>query len=107
MRRQPPGRTVTVSTAGEPFRAFVPAPLPPKPALEWSPALRRRFDGRETVANLYDTDFVACTKQQTDALREGRLDSIDRDNLTELESMGKQQVAELLAVLLARTPKPS
>jgi len=44
MRRPPPGRTVTVSTQGEPFRAFVPAPLPPKPPLQWSPALRRRFD---------------------------------------------------------------
>jgi Fic family protein len=45
MRRPPPGRTVTVSTHGnEPFRAFVPAPLPPKPPLDWSPALRRRFD---------------------------------------------------------------
>lgn len=44
MRRSPPGQYRTVSTAGEPFRAFVPAPLPPTPALEWSPGLRRRFD---------------------------------------------------------------
>ena len=44
MRRPPPGRTVTVSTQGEPFQAFVPAPLPPDPPLQWSPALRRRFD---------------------------------------------------------------
>lgn len=44
MLRQPPGEYRTVSTAGEPFRAFVPAPLPPNPPLEWSPALRRRFD---------------------------------------------------------------
>ncbi|MDA3913860.1 Fic family protein [Oleiagrimonas sp.] len=44
MLRQPPGEYRTVSTAGEPFRAFVPAPLPPHPPLEWSPALRRRFD---------------------------------------------------------------
>ena len=44
MRRPAPGHTVTVSTVGEPFRAFVPAPLPPKPALVWSPSLRRRFD---------------------------------------------------------------
>jgi Fic family protein len=33
-----------VSTAGEPFQAFVPTPLPPQPPLDWSPALRRRFD---------------------------------------------------------------
>lgn len=44
MHRPPPGRVVTVSTAGERFRAFVPAPLPVQPPIEWSPALRRRFD---------------------------------------------------------------
>ena len=44
MRRPSPGKYVTVSTAGEPFRAFVPAPLPPKPQVEWTPALRMRFD---------------------------------------------------------------
>jgi Uncharacterized conserved protein len=44
VHRRPPGRYVAVSTAGEPFKAFVPAPLPPKPAVVWSPALRRRFD---------------------------------------------------------------
>jgi Fic family protein len=35
---------VNVSTAGEPFEAFVPVPLPPDPPLLWSPDLRRRFD---------------------------------------------------------------
>ncbi len=44
MQRPAPGRYVTVATAGEPFQAFVPAPLPPVPPLDWSPALRRRFD---------------------------------------------------------------
>ncbi len=44
MRRSPPGQTIVVSTQGEPFRAFVPAPLPPEPPLEWSAALRMRFD---------------------------------------------------------------
>ena len=44
MHRRSPGQYITVSTAGERFKAFVPAPLPPKPAIEWSPALRRRFD---------------------------------------------------------------
>jgi Fic family protein len=44
MRRPPPGRYVEVATAGERFRAFIPAPLPPEPPLAWSPALRRRFD---------------------------------------------------------------
>lgn len=44
MHRPPPGQYRTVPTAGESFRAFVPAPLPPVPPVEWTPALRRRFD---------------------------------------------------------------
>jgi Fic family protein len=44
MRRDPPGAYVEVATTGERFRAFVPTPLPPDPPIEWSPALRRRFD---------------------------------------------------------------
>ncbi len=44
MRRPPPGSYVTISTTGEPVRAFVPAPLPPSPPVDWTPALRRRFD---------------------------------------------------------------
>jgi Fic family protein len=35
---------VPVTTAGEPFLAFVPTPLPPEPPVEWSAALRKRFD---------------------------------------------------------------
>ncbi len=38
MHRPAPGRYVTVATAGEPFQAFVPAPLPPVPPLVWSAA---------------------------------------------------------------------
>ncbi len=44
MLRPVPGHYVTVTTADEPFKAFVPAPLPPVPPLVWSHALRRRFD---------------------------------------------------------------
>jgi Fic family protein len=44
MHRPAPGRYVTVTTAGEPFQAFVPAPLPPEPPVVWSAGLRRRFD---------------------------------------------------------------
>ena len=44
MRRSLQGRYVKVATAGEAFRAFVPAPLPPKPPIDWTPALRKRFD---------------------------------------------------------------
>lgn len=45
MHRRPPGHYISVTTGDEHFRAFVPAPLPPKPVIHWSPALRRRFDG--------------------------------------------------------------
>jgi Fic family protein len=44
MRRPTPGTYVQVATAGEKFRAFLPAPLPPDPPVAWSTALRRRFD---------------------------------------------------------------
>lgn len=44
MRRPTPGRYVTVTTATEPFQAYVPAQLPPSPPIDWSPALRLRFD---------------------------------------------------------------
>ncbi len=44
MHRPPPGTTIAVGTQGEPFQAFVPAPLPPVPPLQWTPKLRRRFD---------------------------------------------------------------
>lgn len=44
MRRPIPGHYVKVTTATEPFQAYVPAPLPPVPPVDWSPALRRRFD---------------------------------------------------------------
>lgn len=44
MQRPAPGEYVTVSTGPEPFKAFVPAQLPPEPPLVWSAALRRRFD---------------------------------------------------------------
>lgn len=41
MRRSPPGTHIEVAAAGERFRAFVPAPLPPDPPIVWSPALVR------------------------------------------------------------------
>jgi Fic family protein len=44
MRRRQPGHYVAISTPTEAFKAFVPAPLPPKPPVVWSASLRRRFD---------------------------------------------------------------
>ena len=44
MKRTLQGHYLEVATAGEAFKAFVPAPLPPRPAIGWTPALRGRFD---------------------------------------------------------------
>ena len=44
MKRALQGRYVQVAAAGEAFKAFVPAPLPPRPAIDWTPALRGHFD---------------------------------------------------------------
>ena len=44
MRRKLQGRYVTISTVGEKAQAFIPASLPPDPAIEWTPDLRNKFD---------------------------------------------------------------
>ena len=44
MKRELQGRYVTISTVGEKTQAFVPAPLPPHPPIEWIPELRSKFD---------------------------------------------------------------
>jgi Fic family protein len=44
VKRPLQGRYVKVASAGESFNAFVPAPLPPRPPLEWTTALRTRID---------------------------------------------------------------
>ena len=44
MNRDLQGHYITISTVGEKAQAFVPAPLPPTPPIEWSSELRERFD---------------------------------------------------------------
>ncbi len=44
MKRELQGRYITISTAGEKAQAFVPAPPPPRPPIDWTPELRSRFD---------------------------------------------------------------
>jgi len=44
MKRELQGRYVTISTVGEKAQAFVPAPLPPNPPIDWTPELRSKFD---------------------------------------------------------------
>ena len=44
MKRPLQGRYLRIAAAGQAFKAFVPAPLPPRPAIEWTPTLHGRFD---------------------------------------------------------------
>jgi Fic family protein len=44
MNRDLQGHYITISTVGEKAQAFVPAPLPPAPPIEWSSELREKFD---------------------------------------------------------------
>lgn len=44
MKRELQGHYVTISTVDEKAQAFVPAPLPPNPPIEWTPELRSKFD---------------------------------------------------------------
>jgi Fic family protein len=44
MHRKLQGYYKTISTVGEKARAFVPAPLPPAPPIDWTPKLRSKFD---------------------------------------------------------------
>jgi len=44
MKRELQGRYVTISTVSEKAQAFVPAPLPPRPSIDWTPELRSKFD---------------------------------------------------------------
>jgi Fic family protein len=44
MNRDLQGQYINISTVGEKAQAFVPAPLPPEPPIEWSSELREKFD---------------------------------------------------------------
>ncbi|MBI5194813.1 MAG: Fic family protein [Nitrospirae bacterium] len=44
MKRENTGHYVTISTTGEPVKAYVPTPLPPEPSLHISAALRSELD---------------------------------------------------------------
>jgi len=44
MKRELQGYYKPISTVGEKVRAFIPAPLPPSPPIEWTPQLREKFD---------------------------------------------------------------
>lgn len=44
MKRTTQGYYENTATAGEAVKAFVPAPLPPTPPIDWTPELRDKFD---------------------------------------------------------------
>ncbi len=44
MKRNIQGHYHTISTVGEKVLAFVPLPLPPKPVIEWTPELHKKFN---------------------------------------------------------------
>ncbi|SHJ12299.1 Fic family protein [Desulfatibacillum alkenivorans DSM 16219] len=54
MKRELQGEYVSVSTVGEKVNAFVPAPLPPTPPINWTPALSRKFDQALTALGRLD-----------------------------------------------------
>ena len=63
MKRDLQGRFVTISTVGEKAQAFIPSPLPPVPSIDWSPALRKKFD--EALLALGRLDSVSVLLPET------------------------------------------
>lgn len=55
MKRDLQGRYVTVSAVGEKVQAFIPAPLPPHPPIDWTPDLRAKFDQALLVLGRLDS----------------------------------------------------
>lgn len=63
MKRETQGQYVAVTTVGETVRAFVPNPLPPQPPIDWTPALRAKFD--QALMELGRLDSVAALLPDT------------------------------------------
>ncbi len=63
MQRGLQGEYVIISTAGERVQAFVPAPLPPRPPISWTPELRVKFD--RALIELGRLDSVAALLPDT------------------------------------------
>ncbi|MBM3492841.1 MAG: Fic family protein, partial [Armatimonadetes bacterium] len=55
MRRGSSGHYETVTTGGEPVRAFVPAPLPPHPPLEMSPSRWKALESAQLALGRLDS----------------------------------------------------
>ncbi len=63
MKRKLQGKYVTISTVGETAQAFVPAALPPRPPIDWTPELRSKFD--EALLALGRLDSVSILLPDT------------------------------------------
>lgn len=55
MKRTLQGHYLPISTVGEKARAFVPAPLPPQPSIEWTPELLAAFDAAALALGRLDS----------------------------------------------------
>ncbi|ARN57191.1 Fic family protein [Sedimentisphaera salicampi] len=55
MKRKLQGRCINISTVGEKAQAFIPAPLPPVPPIEYSSGLREKFDNAMLAIGRLDT----------------------------------------------------
>jgi len=97
-----------VSDVGERVQAFVPSPLPPQPSIEWSPSLRRSFDGahlalgRLDSVSLPDSSLFLYMYVRKEALLssqiEGTQSSLSDLLLFELEQQPGVPVDEVLEV---------
>ena len=55
MNRPLQGYYIPISTVGEKAQAFVPAPLPPAPPIEWTPGLLTAFDAASRALGRLDS----------------------------------------------------
>ncbi len=58
MKRDLQGHYITISKVGQKAEAFVPAPLPPIPPIEWSSELREKFDQAHLALGRLDSVSV-------------------------------------------------
>ncbi len=63
MKRALQGKYVAISTVGEKVQAFIPAPLPPHPPIEWTPDLCSKFD--QALLSLGRLDSVSTLLPDT------------------------------------------
>lgn len=58
MKRELQGHYLPIATVGEKVQAFVPAPLPPQPPIEWTPTLLAAFDAAALALGRLDSASV-------------------------------------------------